>query len=367
MGGIVSRQALHLYEQEKTHPSPRVAVQLAKALGVKSSELTTPVSFEVEFIAYRSKSRLPKKEGESIKAYFGLQLEHRAQLQARCCPELRLELPLREEKVGTLEDAEAAATALRDRWRLGMDGIADLTTILEDHLVHVIEIKGSERFDGLSAVVREGGKAIAVGVGCRTGVPGDRQRFNLAHELGHLVMKVTDRVDVEKAAHRFAGAFLLPAPLVLREIGEKRTSLLPSELRLLKRRFKVSIQAIIKRLHDLRIISDALYKSAFFMISRYGWRKLEPDPVARESSEWCRQIAARGVAEKQLTVAEAERLTGLAFDGDVPTSLVRKVQFRTLPMAERQKILEQEAARLAKHYEKPSEWHQIEAAEFVDG
>lgn len=366
MGGIVSRQALHLYEQEKTHPSPSVAVQLAKALGVKPAELSEAGSFEVEFIAYRSRSGLRKKDGESIKAFFGMELERRARLQERCCPAVSLDVPLHRMDVRTLEDAERAASQLRERWRLGCDAIADLTMVLEDHLVHVIEIKAPEKFDGLSAIVRERGKAVAVGVASRADVSGDRQRLSLAHELAHLVMKVGEKVDAEKAAFRFAGAFLLPEAAVRREIGERRTSLLPSELRLMKKRFKVSIQAIVKRLHDLEIISDSVYKSAFYLITRYGWRKSEPEPVLRETSEWCRQTAARGVAEKQLTVADAERLTGLVFEEEIPTSLVRKTQFRALPMAERRKILEEEAARLTKHYEKPSEWQRIEAEVFLD-
>jgi Zn-dependent peptidase ImmA (M78 family)/transcriptional regulator with XRE-family HTH domain len=366
MGGIVTRQALHLYEQGSARPSPGVTVQLAKALRVKPSDLNEPALFEVEFIAYRSRSGLRKRDGESIKAYFGTQLERRAQLQARCCPGLPFDLPLQRLKVQTLEDAEEASKQLRDKWCLGRDAIGDLTVVLEDHLVHVIRIEASEKFDGLSAIVREHGKPVAVGVASRAGVPGDRQRFSLAHELAHLVMKIEGGLDAEKAAHRFAGAFLLPEAAVRREIGDKRSSLLPSELRLLKRRFKVSLQAIVKRLHDLRIISDPVYKSAFFMISRYGWRKVEPDPIAPENSEWCRQVAARGLAEKQLTAVEVERLTGLEFAGDVPTSLLRKTQFRRLPMAERRKILEREAARLAKHYEKPSEWQLLESEDFHD-
>jgi Zn-dependent peptidase ImmA (M78 family)/DNA-binding XRE family transcriptional regulator len=366
MGGIVTRQALHLYEQERAHPSPGVTVQLAKALHVKPSDLSEPALFKVEFIAYRSRSGLRKRDGESVKAYFGTQLERRAQLQSRCCPGLPFDLPLQRLKVQTLEDAEEASKQLRDKWRLGRDAIGDLTVVLEDHLVHVIRIEASEKFDGLSAIVREHGKPVAVGVASRAGVPGDRQRFSLAQKLAHLVMKIEGGLDAEKAAHRFAGAFLLPEAAVRREIGDKRSSLLPSELRLLKRRFKVSLQAIVKRLHDLRIISDPVYKSAFFMISRYGWRKVEPDPIAPENSEWCRQVAARGLAEKQLTAAEVERLTGLKFEGDVPTSLLRKTQFRCLPIAERQKILEQEAARLAKHYEKPSEWQPLDSEDFHD-
>ena len=40
---------------------------------------------------------------------------------------------------------------------------------------------------------------------------GERQRFTLAHELGHLVMDVAAKLDEKKAMQRFAGVFLMPA------------------------------------------------------------------------------------------------------------------------------------------------------------
>jgi len=39
---------------------------------------------------------------------------------------------------------------------------------------------------------------------------GDRQRFNLAHELGHLVIRQKQTKEDEEIAHRFAAAFLVP-------------------------------------------------------------------------------------------------------------------------------------------------------------
>jgi Zn-dependent peptidase ImmA (M78 family) len=53
-------------------------------------------------------------------------------------------------------------------------------------------------------------------------LPGGRQRFNLAHELGHLVLQVVCDLDHEKAAYHFAGAFLVPEPVVRFELGTRR-------------------------------------------------------------------------------------------------------------------------------------------------
>ena len=77
----------------------------------------------------------------------------------------------------------------------------------------------SECFDGMAATV-DGIPVVVVG----RGWPGDRQRFTLAHELGHLVLhgRLASDVDEEAAANRFAGAFLAPADEVRKELGEKR-------------------------------------------------------------------------------------------------------------------------------------------------
>ena len=45
----------------------------------------------------------------------------------------------------------------------------------------------------------------------------ERQRFTLAHELGHLMLegRLADGLDEEKACNRFAGAFLAPRVAVI--------------------------------------------------------------------------------------------------------------------------------------------------------
>lgn len=52
-------------------------------------------------------------------------------------------------------------------------------------------------------------------------MPGDRQRFTLAHELGHLLFerRLAENLDVEPAANRFSGGFLvLERPRVFEQL-----------------------------------------------------------------------------------------------------------------------------------------------------
>ena len=96
----------------------------------------------------------------------------------------------------------------------------------------------------------------------------ERKRFTLAHELGHMVMDVRHGVDREKAANRFAGAFLMPAEALWREIGKHRTMISLGELLRLKELFGASFQAIVYRCHDLGIINDAAYRRTFPSVQR---------------------------------------------------------------------------------------------------
>jgi IrrE N-terminal-like domain len=45
--------------------------------------------------------------------------------------------------------------------------------------------------------------------------PGDRQRYTLAHELGHLVMHRSPTPTMESEATEFASAFLMPATILV--------------------------------------------------------------------------------------------------------------------------------------------------------
>lgn len=88
------------------------------------------------------------------------------------------------------------------------------------------------------------------------GKPGDRQRFTLAHELGHLVMHYSfpqGLKEVEAEANEFASEFLMPEEAMRREIT---TPVTLTSLGELKPKWGVSIFALILRARDLGIITE---------------------------------------------------------------------------------------------------------------
>lgn len=367
LGGVVTRQALWKYEQGKAQPSAAVLARMSSALRTPASVLWQEPAYTVRFIAYRKGSGLLKRDQQQVEGVIAIALEERLKLQERTGQHNALDLPIQELVIASLDDAETAAGALRKRWDLGIDPIASVTGVLEDHGVHVIEIEAAEKFDGISAVGADPiGVVVGAAVVTRQGIPGERQRLDLAHELGHLVLMVPDSVEEEKAAFRFAGAFLAPADAVRREIGARRAYVQLAELRLLKRRFGMSLQALLRRLYDLDIITESHYRRWCIDINRLGYRKDEPDRMPTEQSLWLRRTVLRGTAEGQIGRQEAERVLGETIEMDQPLSLVERRALMKLPMAERRRVLAEQAAKVTAQYESDTEWRELQGGDIVD-
>ena len=179
------------------------------------------------------------------------------------------------------EIAEEARVA----WGLGVDTpIVNMTRVLENAGIVVADFGSSRKVDAFS---RAGARAVVVR-NTETQAP-SRLRFDLAHECGHLVMHAgqdASKPELEPAADAFAGAFLLPRRAFVAEFP--RTSS-PSwqNLRELKRRWGVSLSAIIRRARELRLIDPLFYQRAYKQMSARGWNTHEPDEqlIADEKPE----------------------------------------------------------------------------------
>jgi len=351
IGGVVTKQAISKYETGKDVPSPRVITRLAAALGVKSVELWREPDVSVELVTYRKKSGLSKAARTRIESVVHESLERRVRLQELTDQHANSDLPIKSLPVRSLEDAEKAAITLRQKWQLGLDAIASVTGVLEDHLIHVIEIDAPDKFDGLSAIARQDHRATAAAVVDTLSCSGERQRLNLAHELGHLVMDVASVVDEEKAAFRFAGAFLAPVEVLHREVGSARHAIQPTELLILKKSLGMSMQALLYRMKDLHIISDQHCRFWFMSMSAAGHRKAEPNPIPREVPSWLSRTVLRAVSEKVISRDDASRLLGCPLDESSPSlSLVERNAFMKLPVAERRQRFEDDAKKLEGYY-----------------
>lgn len=352
-GGFVTKQAISKYELDKSNPSAAVITRLAHALGVKGADLLFEPDYRVQLVAYRRTTKMSTKAQETIEATVACAFEDRLRIQALLGMRSN-NLPIRSIPVTSLEDADEAAMHIRHAWKLGSAPIGNLIGLLEDQCVHVLDTEAVEGFDGLSAVAEdaETGQAWSAAVATTDGVTGDRQRFNLAHELGHLVMAPTAGVDEEKAAHRFAGALLAPADALRRELGPRRQSVYLAELKSLKERFGISIGALSYGMLNAGIVSAAYHKMLWRDLSRMGWRKREPGNVPLETSDWLMNAVLRATAEGILEVTEAERLLGYPVAREEALASKQRKAIRLLPAEEREELLYQQAEKMASFYEK---------------
>lgn len=155
--------------------------------------------------------------------------------------------------------------------------IRNLTSAVERAGVAVVPIRefagpeGAQTIDGLSSWV-EGQPTI----GLDPDVPGERFRFSLAHELGHLVMHARKHSYTEDEANRFAGTLLVPRSTIEFALRDARLPTLSDFLQL-KETLGVSVAALIYRARDLDIISAERFRSLQIQKSTTWGRKREPN------------------------------------------------------------------------------------------
>jgi transcriptional regulator with XRE-family HTH domain len=130
---------------------------------------------------------------------------------------------------------------------------------------------------------------------------GDRQRFTVAHELGHLALHATTPPPstahqarlVEQQAHRFAGAFLAPAEPLLSDLDRLGGRVTLSTLARLKEIWGVAIKMLVVRLRQLGLIDDQHARSLYKQISARKWNTSEPVAVSHEQAVWLEQALSR--------------------------------------------------------------------------
>ena len=240
----VSAQAISKYERNESMPSSGVLIALADALDVSVDYLAGDEDLVLEAVEFRKKRLTGKRQEARVEARVLHLLERYLMVEEILgLPSVAWDKP-REAPwpvVRNLSEAEQSALGLRIHWGLGQDPIPNLVELLEERGIKVLAMDLLD-IDGLTARVRRetGAPAAVVVVNRRDW--GERQRFTVAHELGHMVLDVSPKLKEEKAAHRFAGAFLMPAETLRAEVGKHRKSMGWSELFELKRIFGVSVQ-----------------------------------------------------------------------------------------------------------------------------
>ena len=314
----VSHTAIQKYEKGLLTPSSSQLLKLARACGIRTEYFFRSHSVELLQPEFRRLSTFGKTAQEGLKIKVLELVEKRVELLG-AFPELPLPafappatLP---EHVASSDEIDAFSDALRNAWQLGLNPIADLTDTLEGlGLLVIVVDEENPGFSGLTAKARTGDGLEYPVVAVSKRWPGDRQRFTLAHELGHLLLvgRLADGIDEEKACDRFAGAFLAPRVAVLQLLGAQRHALEWQELYVLKHEFGLSMNGWLQRAKQCGVITDAVHLSILKRFSAKGWRKNEPgERLPQEQPRLFDQLVYRALAEQYISEGKAAELLGI--------------------------------------------------------
>jgi Zn-dependent peptidase ImmA (M78 family)/DNA-binding XRE family transcriptional regulator len=182
---------------------------------------------------------------------------------------------------------EEVARAVRASWQMRRGPVPNVVRAIEDAGGIVIRYPfGTPQIDAISRVVPGLPPLFFV----NQGLPTDRERLTLAHELGHLVMHHTPRPDMEIEANRFAAEFLMPAADIKPHLQSERINL--SRLAALKQHWRVSMAALLYRSTELGIVTERNARHLWMLFAAKGFKRREPSEldVAPEEPTTLREI-----------------------------------------------------------------------------
>lgn len=272
----VSPRAIKGYESGDISPSRQTLSTVARVLGYPESFFEAPPveAIPLEAASFRalSKASARIRNQAVVSGTFAVSvlypfLSEHFELPAPDVPDLREETPA------------GAAEALRQHWGLGQRPIGHVISLLESRGVRVFSL--SEDCDAIDAfsLWRDGTPFIFL----NTRKTAERSMFDAAHELGHLVLHrhgIPQGQDAETQADKFASSFLLPESAIRADAPSGVTVVAVSAM---KTRWRASVAALGRRLHDLGLMTDYNYTRFNKELSRRG-RRNEPAPLPRETS-----------------------------------------------------------------------------------
>lgn len=232
-----------------------------------------------------------------------------------------------------IENPEIAARVLREKWGLGELPIKNMIHLLESKGVKVFSLAEKNReVDAFS--FRKNETAF---IFLNTQKSAERSRFDAAHELGHLVLhkhgtqvseenkQKEDKRAIEREADKFASSFLMPEASVRANAPRFATI---ENLIQLKKLWRVSIASLVRRLFDLKLITEWQYRTLNIEMSKRGMLKKEPEGIDKEKSQilekifkslWKEGITRKDIAQQlDLPIVEINQLAfiGLSASDD---------------------------------------------------
>ena len=279
----VTPAAVSQFETGVTQPSMDALGRMTSALGVPVQFFSLPVT-EIHDGFFRSLRRTSVSHRRRARALAHVAHDLAVIAQA---PELQ---PVRVPQIPVSglqahrEELEEAARQVRRAFGMPGGPVPNVAEVLEKHGILVIRLPlDTADVDAFSLPFPDR-PVVVLGADKNDRA---RSRFDGAHELGHLVVhgdQIWGVKEVERQAHAFAAAFLMPAEDILGELPDRADWPVLFQL---KQKWQVSLAALLMRARTLRRMSENNYLTAVKAASARGWRRVEPVPLGRPEQPTC--------------------------------------------------------------------------------
>ena len=259
----VTQATIAYLEAGYQQPSEELLSKISKVTDFPQAffEQTEIIEFPYGSLLYRSRAVIDASEKARANRYGQFMFEVAEQLSQKISPR---HFPFPKGRV----DGNTAANIVRSNLGYSPDRpIDDLIYDLEKNGVYIFKSPfHCSKIDAFSVWAGyENKKPVIV---LTREVQADRVRWTVAHELAHLILHSTlfgDLQEFEREADMFASELLLPEVTMVNLIAEPFTLVRAARI---KAQWKVSIKAIVRRAHELHLISDNSYKSLNVQISQ---------------------------------------------------------------------------------------------------
>lgn len=283
----ITEQAVWQFEKNETSPKTSVKLKMTNLFGVRSdycSQVTSNSNFDMTSVAFRNEAENTRKATDIQEAYLNaldslvVYLESMVTIPNQKIIELVGTLSQKEQDNANLEKIALFAKEFLEI----SDDNSDLLYQLEKSGIYIFERNMANNEDAYSIWSNTNRPFIILGIG-KTAV---RRNFDLAHELGHLLLhrnidfstlSKDEFLEKESEANNFASYFLLPKEEFCRDMTNlvgKRVSN-PDNYIDLKRKYSVSIQALEYRAFKLGLISPSQHGYFYRLINKNHYKTFE--------------------------------------------------------------------------------------------
>lgn len=278
----VTKQMVSKYENGKSEPSFEKSLQLHNLLGYPREFFYTSDKFDIKNEGVFFRSRLTATQRSKKPASIALKYS----VIVRDFLDQYIDFPplLDREVYEETKDIDEATLSIREKMDLGIEPIHDIVEVAELMGFTVINMDYQEdKVDAFSSMNNIDGKDYYI---ITTGNGGSfyRQQFSIAHEIGHWVLhqnidpQELDKDEykvMEAEANKFASALLMPEASFGKQLQSKIVDEIDTYYNL-KRRWNVSMAAMIKRARDLNIITVDQEAKLYKQMHYRKWRNPEP-------------------------------------------------------------------------------------------